>query len=98
VLVDLFAPWCGPCKALAPIVDDLAGQLSSKIKCVKVNVDEAQALSQRFDIQGVPTILLVKNGKVIDTLVGMATAHVLKARLRSLVSLETVVTVPTTGL
>jgi thioredoxin 1 len=98
VLVDFYAPWCGPCKALAPVVEELAGQFIGKVKFVKVNVDEAQALSQRYDIQGVPTLLLVKNGKVIETLVGMVSTGTLKARLQSAVQLESVVTANAQGL
>jgi thioredoxin 1 len=98
VLVDFYAIWCGPCKALAPIVEDLAGQYAGKIKFVKINVDQAQTLSQRFDIQGIPTLLLVKNGKVIDTLVGMTSAGVLKARLQLAVPLESAVTARIPGL
>jgi thioredoxin 1 len=98
VLVDFYAPWCGPCKALAPVVEELADLYAGKIKFFKVNVDEAQALSQRFDIQGVPTLLLVKNGKVIDTLVGMTSASVLKARLQSAMALESALTAPIPGL
>ena len=85
VLVDFYATWCGPCKALAPVVEELAGQYAGKIKFFKINVDEAQALSQRFDIQAIPTLLLVKDGKVTDTFVGLPGANVLKARLQTLV-------------
>ena len=87
VVVDFYATWCGPCRALAPVVDELAGQFASKIKFVKINVDEAPVLAQRFEIQGVPTLLLFKDGKVVDTLAGLTSAATLNARLGFLAGL-----------
>jgi thioredoxin 1 len=84
VVVDFYATWCGPCKRLSPMLDELAGPLAGKIKFVKVNVDEATALSQRFAIQGIPTLLFFKNGKVVDQIVGLPAVDELKTRLDSL--------------
>ena len=84
VVVDFYATWCGPCKRLSPMLDELAGTLTCKIKFVKINVDEAPALSQRFAIQAIPTLLFFKNGKVVDQIVGLPAVDDLKARLDSL--------------
>ncbi len=85
VVVDFYATWCGPCKALAPVVDELAGRFAGRVKFVKVNVDEAPALARRFEIQGVPTLLFFRDGKVVDAQVGLASAGALQARLELLV-------------
>jgi thioredoxin 1 len=84
VLVDFYATWCGPCKALAPRVDKLAGEFSGRIKFVKVNVDDAPALARRFNIEGIPTLLLFKDGKVVDSIPGAPSDGELKARLDAL--------------
>jgi thioredoxin 1 len=84
VVVDFYAPWCGPCKILSPMLDELAGPLTNKVKFVKINVDEAPALAQRLEIQGVPTLVFFKDGKVLDSLVGLASRDTLKTRLESL--------------
>ena len=89
VVVDFYATWCGPCKMLSPMLDELAGTLTNKIKFVKINVDEAPALSQRFDIQGIPTLLFFKHGKVVDSLVGLPPADTLKTHLDSLAGPDT---------
>ncbi len=81
VVADIYATWCGPCKVLSPMLDQLAGSFTNKIKFVKVNVDTAPALTQRFDIQGIPTLLFFKNGKVVDSILGLPAADDLKARL-----------------
>jgi thioredoxin len=83
VVADFYAAWCGPCKILSPRLDQLAGSFTNRIQFVKINVDEAPALSQRFDIQGIPTLLFFKNGKVVDRIVGLPAADDLKARLES---------------
>ena len=70
--VDFWAPWCGPCKMVSPVLDDLAGKYPGKIKVVKVNSDENPALSHQFEIKGIPTIILFRDGKEVDRLVGAA--------------------------
>ncbi len=82
--VDFYASWCGPCKILSPRLDRLAGSFTNRIKFVKVNVDEAPDLSRRFDIQGIPTLVFFKNGKVMDRIVGLPATDDLKAQLESL--------------
>jgi len=90
VLVDFYAPWCGPCKMLAPALESLAAEFAGRIKFAKVNVDEAGELAVRYGISGVPTLLLFNNGQVVDTLVGLAPPHTLKARLEAALSAGTV--------
>lgn len=70
MLVDLWAPWCGPCRVLSPIVQKMASRFAGRLKVVKVNVDEAPALSARFGVQGIPTLVLLKNGRVLARQVG----------------------------
>lgn len=70
VLVDFWAEWCGPCKMIAPTVDAFADEFAGKVKVGKVNVDENAATAQRFNIRGIPTLLLFKGGKVVDQRVG----------------------------
>jgi thioredoxin 1 len=84
VVVDFYATWCGPCRTLAPRLDGLAGQYSGRIKFVKINIDEAPALAQRYQIQAIPTLLFFKDGKLADNLVGLPSTPALKARLDSL--------------
>lgn len=84
VVVDFYATWCGPCKILSPMLDELAGTLTNKIKFVKINVDEAPNLSQRFGIQAIPTLIFFKNGNVADKLTGLPSADTLKMHLDSL--------------
>ena len=70
VVVDFWAEWCGPCKALAPILDEIATELGEKAQVVKVNVDENTDLAQKYGIRGIPTLIFFKDGKVKSTLVG----------------------------
>ena len=71
VLVDCWAPWCGPCKRLGPIIDEIAQEYGSEVKVVKLNVDDAPGISARFDIQAIPTVLMFRNKVLLKTLVGL---------------------------
>lgn len=71
VLVDFWAPWCGPCKMLTPTIDALAGEYAGKAKVVKVNVDDNQQLAAHFGIRGIPTVMVFKGGQAVSTMVGM---------------------------
>ena len=70
VLVDFWAPWCGPCKAIAPIVDELADDYAGKLKVVKVNVDDNPMTPARFGVRGIPNLIILKNGQVAEQIVG----------------------------
>ena len=78
VLVDLWAPWCGPCRMVSPALEQVARERAGRLKLVKVNVDDAPQLSQRFDVRAVPTLLLLHRGKVIARQAGAAPAPVLR--------------------
>jgi len=88
VVVDFYASWCGPCKILSPMLDELAGPFTNRVKFVKINVDEAPALAQRLEIQGVPTLVFFKGGKVVDRLVGLPSSDTLKMRMGSLATAD----------
>ena len=72
VIVDFWAPWCAPCRIVGPILDEIAEENDGKVKVVKVNVDENQALSQRYGIRGIPTMMFFKGGEQVDMTVGAA--------------------------
>ena len=71
VLVDFWAPWCGPCRKISPIIDDLAAEFEGKVKVVKVNTDENLKTTQEFSISGIPSVLIFKNGQAVERLVGL---------------------------
>ena len=79
VVVDFYAPWCGPCKMLAPILDTLASEFAGKVKIVKVNVDEEPDLATRFHILSIPNLKVFRGGQVVDELIGaMPKAEIVK--------------------
>lgn len=70
VLVDFWAPWCGPCQMLGPVIESVATELKDKVKVIKVNVDEAQEIATKYNIVSIPTVIVFKAGQIIDTLIG----------------------------
>jgi len=86
VLVDFWAHWCGPCKAIAPIVDRLAVSYAGKLKVAKVNVDENSATPSRYGIRGIPALLLFKGGKVADQVVGYVPQDVIDEKIQRLLA------------
>jgi thioredoxin 2 len=81
VLVDLWAPWCGPCRVTGPILEELAREYAGRLKVVKVNVDDNQATAQRFQAFSIPTLVVIKNGRVVDRIVGAMPKGALTIRL-----------------
>ncbi len=84
VLVDFWAEWCGPCKMIAPLLDEIAREKAGTIKVAKVNIDDNQSLSFRFNVRAIPTLLFFKNGQVVDQVTGMTSKKDLLGRVEAL--------------
>ena len=84
VLVDLYATWCTPCKALAPVLEELADKYAGKIKVVKVNVDEEESIAAKFGIASIPTVIFFKNGQTAASFVGLRSASEIEKMIEKL--------------
>ena len=81
VLVDFWAPWCGPCKWVEPVVEEAAREYAGRLKVVKLNVDEAPGVSARYEVQGIPALVVIRDGQEVDRLVGAVSKQQLEERL-----------------
>jgi thioredoxin 2 len=81
VLIDLWAPWCGPCRIVAPLIDEIAAQMAGRLRVAKVNVDENPMTAARFDVRSIPTLLVLRAGREVDRIVGVPAKSELTRRL-----------------
>ena len=82
VLLDLWAPWCGPCQTLAPVLEELATEMAGRVRVAKLNVDENPAIATRFNVRGIPTLLVLKAGQEVDRIVGVQPKAEIARRLQ----------------
>lgn len=82
VLVDFWAPWCGPCKIVAPILDELSAEIGDKAKIVKINVDDNPESAAKYNVMSIPTLLIFKDGQVVNQLVGVQPKDLLEAAIK----------------
>ena len=81
VLVDFYAEWCGPCKMLAPVIEELAEEYKGKWKVGKCNIDDAPNTAQKYGVQSIPTLIFVKNGEIVDSAMGFQNKEAIKAKM-----------------
>lgn len=84
-VVDFWAPWCGPCRMVAPVIEELAEQYDGKVKICKVNTDENQDIAAKFGIRSIPTIMFFKNGQQVDTIIGAAAKQAFEQKINALI-------------
>jgi thioredoxin 2 len=85
VLVDAWAPWCGPCRMIAPVIDELAAEMAGRVRVAKLNVDDNPATAARFDLRSIPTLLVIRDGREVDRIVGVVPRAEIARRLARVV-------------
>ena len=85
VLLDLWAPWCGPCHMIAPVIEKLAGEMAGRVRVAKLNIDENPRTTARFGVRGIPTLLILKDGREVDRIVGVQPREAILNKLQSVI-------------